>query len=250
MNRKLILIAAVCCTALIAPGVADANHKSHGKRGEVSKRKKAHAVAVKECTIQQHQVGAVEFREIYGSFQGCVAEIIDEARVAVAQAIEECLGGEKVFGRNRREGHGNGAGGHGHGYGRCINRRALEILQGLLAEPEVPGEDPPPPPPPGEDPPPPLPLSCPVDLPESTMAGLADFAFPDLSGVTLSPELAQQIETFKAYQAELQELLALLAGQTGPIAQLLLDQLNFIESQLRAMIPSLEQQLNTELCPA
>ncbi len=227
MSRKLIATVAVCCAALVAaPAVAAPAGKGKGKSAgggvaqkKAAKRVKPRAIATKECTLQLQQMGASTFKLTYGSLQGCVDEIIDEARIAVAQAIEECLQGNRA-------------------YGKCIFRRALAILQDLLGEP------PPPPPPP-----PPPELTCPIDL-SSSEAGLADLVFPDLSGETLSPELAQQVQSFQALQAELAELLALLAGQTGPLGQMLLDQLNFIEQQLRAILPAIQDQLNAELCPA
>lgn len=215
MSRKLIVILALLSAcALAAPALAPAS-KGPGKSAAKAKRVKPRAVATKECTQQLHQLGAASFKLTYGSLQGCVAEIIDEAQIAVAEAKEQCAGKKAS--------------------GKCIFRTALAILQELLGTPA-----PPPPPPP---------LSCPIDL-GSVEAGLADLVFPDLSGVTLSPALAQQVASFQARQQELQELLALLADQTGPLADMLREQLAFVEQQLRGLLPGLEASLNAELCPA
>ena len=240
MTRKLIAVVVFCAALTASPSLAAAGngnggHNNGGKAAEkkrVTKRLKPRALATRECTQQLHQMGAHVFKETYGSFQGCVDEIIDEAAVAVAQAIEECRRADRR-------------------YGRCINRRAMAILQELLATPPPPNPDPDPPPPnPDPDPPPPpTELSCPIDL-GSTEAGLADLTFPDLTGETLSPELAAQVQNVQALVAELQELLALLSGQTGTIGQMLLDQLSFVEQQLRSVLPGLEASLNAELCPA
>jgi hypothetical protein len=215
MSRKLIAaLAVLSACALAAPTLSPAS-PGPGKHGAKAKRVKPRAVATKECTKQLQQLGAVTFKHTYGSLQDCVAEIVDEARVAVGQAKEECVGRKAS--------------------GKCIFRTALAILEELLGTPP--------------SPPPPPPLSCPIEL-GSVEAGLADLVFPDLSGETLSPALAQQVENFQALQQELGELLALFAGQSGPIADMLREQLAFVEQQLRAILPDLEASLNAELCPA
>ncbi len=193
--------------------------KAAEKKQKRAKRVKPRAIAVTACAAQLEGVGDQAFGDLYGSFDGCVADLLGEAKQALDQAVADC-------------------GGPGApGFGRCVFEKAMEALGRVLGG--LPG---------GEVPLPPG-VQCPIDLPDSiSLAGLSDLQLPDFNQTSLPSSLRQQIEGFEGLQQRLNELLAMLQGQSGFFAQLIQQHLAALEQQLNAVLPEVERRLNELFC--